>query len=138
MTTIREALPADRPATIGLWESCGLTRPWNDPGLDFDRAVAGPTSAVLVAVDEDGVVEGSAMVGADGHRGWAYYLAVRPDRRGRGLGRTVMAAAEAWLRDAGMPKLELMVRADNAEAHRFYDALGYESSDVVVRQTWLA
>lgn len=137
MTEIRTATAADRQAVIALWERCGLTRPWNDPGDDFDRAVAGPTSAVLVAPAEDGAITGSVMVGADGHRGWIYYLAVAEDRRGTGLGRALMAAAETWLVGAGMPKVELMVRADNAEAHQFYDALAYERSDVVVRQKWL-
>ncbi len=134
---IRAATPADRADTVALWAECGLTRPWNDPSLDFDRAVSGPTSAVLVAA-EDGAVVGSVMVGADGHRGWIYYLSVAVDRRATGLGRALMEAAETWLGDAGMPKVELMVRADNAGAHHFYDALGYESSDVVVRQKWLA
>lgn len=137
MMDIRVATSADRQSTVALWAECGLTRPWNDPDRDFDRATSGPTSAVLVACRDGGTVAGSVMVGADGHRGWIYYLGVALDQRGQGLGRALMAAAETWLALRGMPKVELMVRADNAEAHRFYDALAYEVSDVVVRQKWL-
>ena len=42
-----------------------------------------------------------------------------------------MDAAEAWLRERGAPKLQLMVRASNAEALGFYEALGLERQEVV-------
>ena len=38
----------------------------------------------------------------------------------------MMAAAEDWLRARGAPKLNLMVREDNAAAAAFYERLGYE------------
>ena len=38
---------ADEAAAVGLWAAAGLTRPWNDAGADFRRAVNGPASAVL-------------------------------------------------------------------------------------------
>ena len=43
-----------------------------------------------------------------------------------------MAAAEAFLRERGVPKVELMVRGDNVAARGFYDRLGYSTEDVVV------
>jgi ribosomal protein S18 acetylase RimI-like enzyme len=125
-----EAVAGDADAVIALWEACGLTRPWNDPALDFRRAIEGPTSAVLVLRGGDALA-GSVMVGCDGHRGWIYYLAVAPARRREGLGRELMEAAEAWLREHGAPKLQLMVRTTNAEALGFYEALGMERQDVV-------
>ena len=42
-----------------------------------------------------------------------------------------MQAAEKWLKAAGSPKIQLMVRSDNRAARGFYDALGYELQDVV-------
>ena len=125
-----EADADDAAAVIALWEACGLTRPWNDPEADFARAVAGPASAVLLLRQGDALAA-SVMVGCDGHRGWVYYLAVAPERRGSGLGRATMAAAEAWLRARGAPKLQLMVREDNEAALRFYEALGLERQKVV-------
>lgn len=128
---IRAATAADREATVALWEAAGLTRPWNDPRGDFDLALATATSAILLAEDDTAIV-GSVMVGFDGHRGWVYYLASAPDRRGQGIGRTLMTAAEDWLKALGSPKIQLMVRGDNAVARGFYDALGYDLQDVVV------
>ncbi len=60
------------------------------------------------------------MVGHDGHRGWVYYVAVDPDCRKRGYGRVLMAAAEDWLRQAGIAKLQLLVRRGNEQANAFY------------------
>ena len=115
---------------MALWREAGLTRPWNDPVADFDLALAGPASAVLAA-RAGGRLAGSVMVGFDGHRGWVYYLAVSLSRRGEGLGRALMQASECWLEQRGCPKIQLMVRADNADARGFYAALGYDLQDVV-------
>lgn len=133
---IRELTSADRAAATHLWEQAGLTRPWNDPALDFDRALAGPTSTVLGALDA-GAVVGTAMVGNDGHRGWVYYLAVAPGHRQRGLGRRMMDAAERWLWASGAVKVQLMVRDDNHEALVFYERLGYEDARTTVLARWL-
>ncbi|HVE63308.1 MAG TPA: GNAT family acetyltransferase [Mycobacteriales bacterium] len=116
---------------IRLWEDAGLTRPWNDPKQDLQRAVAGPASTVLAAV-ADGALIGTAMVGHDGHRGWVYYVAVAQADRARGVGRALMGAAESWVVERGIPKLQLMVRADNEAALGFYARLGYEQGDVLM------
>ena len=127
---IAEAEAADEAAVTGLWAACGLTRPWNAPARDFRLAVEGATSAILVLRSETGLAA-SLMVGFDGHRGWVYYLAVSPERRREGLGARMMAAAEAWLRARGVPKIQLMVRDDNEAALAFYEALGLERQKVV-------
>ena len=127
---IAPASLADEAATVALWHAAGLTRPWNDPAADFRMALAGPASTILLAADGDALA-GSVMVGFDGHRGWVYYLAADPARRGRGIGRALMAAAEAWLVERGCPKIQLMVRGDNHAAKGFYAAIGYEVQGVV-------
>ncbi len=43
----------------------------------------------------------------------------------------MMSAAEDWLRARGAPKIQLMVRGDNAAARGFYATLGYDLQDVV-------
>lgn len=118
---------------VTLWHATGLSRPWNDPHDDLRRALESPSATVLVAVadDDPAALHGSVMVGHDGHRGWVYYLSVQPRHQGRGLGRRLVAAAEDWL-EGDVPKIQLMVRGENAAAIRFYEGLGYERSDVVV------
>jgi ribosomal protein S18 acetylase RimI-like enzyme len=116
---------------VGLWERAGVTRPWNDPRADLRRAVKGPASAVLVGVIGGGVIA-AVMVGHDGHRGWVYYLAVDRKAQRQGHGRAMMSAAEGWLRQHGIPKLNLMVRSDNGAVRGFYESLGYARDEVVV------
>jgi GNAT superfamily N-acetyltransferase len=96
--------PARYEAAVALWREAGLTRPWNDPIDDLQRAAAQSGSTV----------------------------AVTPVARGRGLGRAIMQACEHWLAQRGVPKLNLMVRGDNAAAIAFYASLGYRQDDVVV------
>lgn len=121
----------DAAKLVALWTICGLTRPWNDPHADIALALATSSSTVLVDRRAEWIV-GSVMVGFDGHRGWIYYLAVSPDARRGGIGRALMRAAEAWLRDRGAPKLQLMVRGGNADALNFYERIGLALQDVVV------
>jgi ribosomal protein S18 acetylase RimI-like enzyme len=124
------ATDADRDAVIALWTACGLTRPWNDPIADFNFALAGSASTILVLRDGDCIVA-SAMVGHDGHRGGLYYLAVHPTRQRQGLGRLLMTGVEDWLRARGAPKLNLLVRKDNEAIVGFYEALGYTDQSCI-------
>lgn len=118
-------------AAIDLWHTAALTRPWNDPEDDLQRALSGSTSTVLAALEDDELL-GTVMVGEDGHRGWVYYLAVDPDSRGRGIGGALMTASEVWLRARGCVKLNLMVRSTNSAVQGFYAALGYGDDEVAV------
>jgi ribosomal protein S18 acetylase RimI-like enzyme len=128
---IRELDASEMAHAVALWHAEGLTRPWNDPSADFERAVRNGSSAVLGGYEGSRLV-GTAMVGHDGHRGWVYYLAVASDRRRGGCGHALMRACEAWLRARGVPKLNVMVRGDNLGAVGFYEAVGYGRDDVVV------
>jgi ribosomal protein S18 acetylase RimI-like enzyme len=127
---IRPFLDADEPAVVALWHACGLTRPWNDPARDVDRKRAVQREWFLVGTLDERIVA-TAMAGYDGHRGWVFYVAVAPDARGRGFGRALMREVERLLREAGCPKLNLLVRDDNAQALGFYRALGYAQDKVV-------
>lgn len=98
--------------------------PWNDPVEDIALCRESGHGEILVAEGDGGIVA-SVMVGHDGHRGWLYYLAVAPERRRGGLGRRMVAEAEAWLGARGVPKVELMIRDTNSEVAAFYARLGY-------------
>ena len=133
---VRELTAGHRGMACALWREAGLTRPWNSPEEDFDRALAGPTSTVLGVVIDDELVA-TAMVGHDGHRGWVYYLAVSGPHRRQGVGSRLMSSAEEWVRRAGIPKIQLMVRDENEAARGFYQRLGYEDANVTTMGRWL-
>lgn len=126
----------DVPAVADLWQRCNLARPWNDSAADIALARRDGNADVLVGRDGDAIVA-SVLVGHDGHRGWVYYVAVDPDHQGKDFGRTIMAAAEEWLRARGIDKLMLLVRGDNTPVKAFYERLGYDAQDRVIFAKWL-
>ena len=134
--SIADIRDADVATVIALWQACGLTRPWNDPASDIALARRGPHSTVLIGRDADEIVA-TAMVGHDGHRGWVYYVATDPDRRAKGYGRAIMNAAEDWLRAAGVPKLQLLVRPENAGVAAFYQSIGFGEQQILFFSKWL-
>lgn len=133
---IRPLVDTDIDHVITLWELVELTRPWNDPRADIARARAVWPDLLLVA-DDDRVV-GSVMAGYDGHRGWLYYLATDPSRRGEGIASALVREAERRLEGLGCPKVQLMVRSENAAVLTFYDKREYERSNVLVAGRRLA
>lgn len=120
----------DIPAVISLWERCDLLRPWNDPHDDIRRARQLRDARLLVG-KRGGTIVATLMVGFDGHRGWIYYVAVDASQRKSGCGRAMMAMAESWLRERGVPKVQLMVAPENTDALSFYGTLGYQRLPVI-------
>jgi ribosomal protein S18 acetylase RimI-like enzyme len=65
-------------------------------------------------------------------RGWdegyttpAVGIAVRPDARGKGFGRTMMAHLHLEAQNRGATRVRLRVNSDNVVARRLYESLGY-------------
>ena len=125
-----EADSGDAEEVIALWRACGLVVPWNDPRRDIARKMAVQPELFLVGAIEGRLVA-TVMAGYEGHRGWLNYLAVAPDCQRRGLGREIVEHAIEKLRALGCPKVNLQVRASNAEVIAFYESLGFKVDDVV-------
>ncbi|GHE65628.1 GNAT family acetyltransferase [Camelimonas fluminis] len=134
---VRSAGAADEDAVVALWRASGLVASYNDPNADFQFAMNGPASDVLIGEDGAGDLVGAVMVGHDGHRGWLYYVSATPACRCAGIGRAMVSAAEAWLRARGVPKVQLMVRETNSGVVGFYERLGFESTPRIVMAKWL-
>ncbi|MEM1113448.1 MAG: GNAT family acetyltransferase [Pseudomonadota bacterium] len=120
---------SDRASVIALWEACGLTRPWNDPGKDIDRKMSFQPELFFLGELESEVIA-SAMAGYDGHRGSVFYLAVSPGHQSQGYGHILMQHIERRLISMGCPKLNIVVRSSNLDALGFYSSLSYEPDDV--------
>jgi ribosomal protein S18 acetylase RimI-like enzyme len=127
---IKQYTPEYENAVIELWHKCDLIRPWNDPKKDIERKLKVEPELFLVGLVE-GKVMTTVMGGYDGHRGWIYYLAVDPAHQGNNLGRQIMEAIEEKLIGMGCPKINLMVRAENADAVAFYERIGYKTEKLV-------
>lgn len=128
--TFRIATKSDQKNAIQIWKDAGLTRPHNDPDQDYEFALNGKESDIILA-EQDGKIIATCMVGHDGHRGAIYYLAVSPNHQGGGLGKQLMQQAEDYLLAKGIWKINLFVRNGNEKVFNFYDKLGYEPIQAV-------
>ena len=70
------------------------------------------------------------MLHTPGQMGRITALVVHPEVRGTGVGRRLVAIAEAFARGCGCERLELTSAAHRREAHRFYEKLGYSPHPV--------
>jgi ribosomal protein S18 acetylase RimI-like enzyme len=121
----RPARAADLDALVALetavFETDRLSR------RSFRRLLASPTAICLVAHAGDGGLAGYALLLFRRSTALArlYSIAVDPRRRGQGVARCLMAAAEEAAYARGAISLRLEVRADNAGAVALYRARGY-------------
>ena len=129
MIDIRPYELKDEEVVAALWRKVFPDAPaHNDPNKDLHLKLQVQPELFFVALDEGHLV-GTAMAGFDGHRGWVYYVAVHPDHRRKGIGSTLMKRVEQALVEMGCPKLNLQIRATNAEVQAFYESIGYQVED---------
>lgn len=122
---IRGAAEGDEAAVVALWRACGLVVGNGDPVRDYRAVRARPASDILAAFDAVGMLIGSIAVGHDSNRGWLHYVSVDPARRGHGVGRDLVRAAEEWLAARDVIDIHLTVRSGNGDVVRFYERIGY-------------
>jgi len=127
----------DEQEIIDLWQTCNLTTAWNNPKRDIERKINDSPELFFVG-EIDREIVASCMAGYDGHRGWVYYLAVKPDLQRQGVASKIMSHAEQSLREIGCPKIDLMVRKTNHSVISFYHKIGYNDDPVVVLSKRLA
>jgi ribosomal protein S18 acetylase RimI-like enzyme len=63
------------------------------------------------------------------------YTAVEPFARGRGIGRALIDAVDAYARAAGMRYVSLMVTEDNTPARTLYDHAGFATERRMMTKT---
>ena len=114
-----------RSQVIALWKQVfGYETVHNAPSLVIDKKLAAQDELFFVAIQGDDLV-GTVMAGYDGHRGWIYSIAVRPDRRNRGVGSKLLRFVESRLEALGCVKINLQIMDGNESVRHFYETLGY-------------
>ena len=104
--------------------------PWNRAAVAIPEKLAVQSELFLVAVDGEQVV-GTAMAGYDGHRGWLYTIAVKPNAQRNGIGSLLLSEAERRLQAMGCGKVNLQIRAGNEAVSAFYRRHGYDVEERV-------
>jgi mycothiol synthase len=135
--TLRDAGEADREAAWRLLEDAFLE--WSDRERqdldDFGARIWGRPSYqpwnLRLLEDADGTLVGATHVHLSGDSGYVAKIAVRPDHRGRGLARSMLADAFGLAREHGAVRCYLSTDT-RAGARAVYEAVG-----MVVASTWV-
>lgn len=122
---LRTARADEADVLLELWQEAAENdaRP-ADTREAVDALLRRDPDAVLVA-DDGGQVVGSVIAGWDGWRFHLYRLAVRPERRGRGIGSALVAAAEERFRSLNAGRADAMVLEGNDLGQGLWRAHGY-------------
>jgi GNAT superfamily N-acetyltransferase len=90
------------------------------------------TRALVLVAEKDGRVVGVATAHAisvihdDPDVAWLTSLVVDGSAQGRGVGRQLVDAVEAWARSRGCVRLSVTTNRDRNDAHTFYERVGFE------------
>lgn len=97
------------------------------------RALQRDPDAEIFVFDHAGTPEGLCIVRIDRappileetERAEISDVGVRPTFRRRGVARRLVEAAQGWVRDRGVARIEIQVARGNAEGQAFWRAMGY-------------
>lgn len=134
----RDARQSDIPVIAELCHA-GATDPDRYPPLDaadpayreLFAAIDADTNHRLIVGEIEGLVVATLQISylpglpERGWRGQLENIHVRADRRGRGIGSTMIAWAVERCRERGCWIVQLTSNKARTDAHRFYGALGF-------------
>lgn len=102
----------------------GVRVPHLNPAI-WRYALEDAGDGAMIWRDADGELCAFNIAHLSGREGWMGPLAVRPDRQGAGLGKTMLLAGLAWLKDRGARTIGLETMPRTIENIGFYSRLGF-------------
>ncbi|MFD1047599.1 GNAT family N-acetyltransferase [Kibdelosporangium lantanae] len=138
---IRRATAEDVPTIVALIANDQLGATREKPGdprylTAFEEITADPNQ-FLAVVDRDGEVVGTLQLTftpglsrTGMTRATIEAVRIRDDQRGEGLGQRLVEWAIERARERGCGLVQLTTDASRADAHRFYERLGFKASHV--------
>jgi GNAT superfamily N-acetyltransferase len=138
----RRALAADLPQIVAMLADDPLGQGREDPLLPlaqgyldaFAAIEANPRQYLMVASDDGrsvGTLQLILIPGVSRKGGWRGQIEgvrIVADRRGRGLGERLVRWAIDECRSQGCVSIQLTTDKSRADAHRFYERLGFKPS----------
>jgi GNAT superfamily N-acetyltransferase len=112
----------------------GVRVPQLNP-LVWRYALLDAGDGAMVWRDEHGDIAAFNLAHQAGVEGWMGPLAVRPDRQGSGVGKTVVRTAADWLVERGVRTLGLETMPRTPENIGFYARLGFSPGHLTVTLT---
>lgn len=121
--TVRAMWPADIPDVMRI-ERQSFGMPWQESTF---RALMRRPSASLLTAEADRKVVGFSVLWFAADEGELGDIAVDPEYRGRGIGRTLLDRSIQEARSRGARSLYLEVRQSNDAARALYETAGFET-----------
>jgi len=127
---IRQGISADSPSIQKLLEQLGYPQQ-GDGVIEAIESYFGPGYYLLV-VEVDNVIVGFAslhwfdMFHMRGKMGRITAICIYEELRSKGIGHTLLTAAEEFLRSKGCVKVEVTTNLKRTLTHDFYAKNGYE------------
>ena len=139
---VREAIEADLPRLVELLAQLSIAEQREDVGPPLPESYANALAEIdgdprqqLLVLEADGRIVGSLaliLVPNLSHQGRPYAIVenvvVDEAERGGGFGEVLMRHAIDEARRAGCYKLSLTSNRQRADAHRFYERLGFSAT----------
>ena len=125
---LRQAGPADFAAIAALESACfGATDGVFSP-RQLQALLKNPHAYWLLSRDDHAMA--CWLKVTNGRARWArlYSLAVHSALRGKGWGKRLIAAGDAWMQTQGLTVCRAEVKADNVAARKLYAACGFKES----------
>ena len=130
---IRSTQSEDVEALANLMAELGYSTSSEQMRRRF-KAISDDASTGTLVAEREGKVLG--MVGLRIERSYVSddsYVQIRDfvvgsEHRGKGVGRTLLSAAEDWARRRGARDVMLTTHKRRTDAHRFYHSMGYEAT----------
>jgi predicted N-acetyltransferase YhbS len=143
MVELARATEADFPEIIALtnraYRQSGEGASWNvETMIDGERLTdallredlaAAPDAQLLIWRDPGGEHMGHVWLEPQPDAAWYLgLLTVRPDRQDEGLGRSLLAASEAWARERGAGRIRMTVVDQRLTLIAWYERRGYRAT----------
>ncbi|RPH94132.1 GNAT family N-acetyltransferase [candidate division KSB1 bacterium] len=122
----------DLPALFDLWTAAGL--PFRPQGRDHEDRLARYLNGLSVGgwgAFISNTLAGAALISYDGRKGWIERLATRPEHRGTGIAKAIVAAATQSLKDSGAFVIAALIEEENTASRRLFESCGYKHSPTI-------
>lgn len=110
---------------ISLWKNCaGIGLSSADSKANMQSYLRRNPGMSFVAKYQNEII-GAALCGHDGRRGYLHHLAVHPDYRNQGIGRSLVERCVSALQRMGIQKCHLFIFNSNIEGIQFWEKIGW-------------
>lgn len=128
---VRPFTMSDYNQVAHIWDLCNVPMP--EGRKEAQKRLERDPDMFLVAELNNAVI-GVVMGAWDGRRAWCHNYGVDPSFRGQGVGSALVGELVNKVKAKGIPRLNALIRKEDAASEGFYEACGFHKEDWVVME----